>query len=79
MPRRDAEAPAREAFMATGTATNPNAMSTEGDVSIDFLKSGQLEDTAEIPFSDQGVPNPLDLRLHRLGKLVFLPSGLRGL
>jgi hypothetical protein len=38
-------------FMATGTATNPNAIATEGDVSIDFLKSGQLEDTAEIPFT----------------------------
>ena len=26
-------------FMATGTATNPNAMATEGDVSIDFFGS----------------------------------------
>jgi hypothetical protein len=38
-------------FMATGTATNPNPTPTEGDVSIDFLKSGQLEDTAEIPLT----------------------------
>ena len=37
-------------LMATGTATNPNSIPAEGDITIALLRNGVLVDTAEVPF-----------------------------
>src|SRR6185312_6870745 len=38
-------------YMATGTATNPNAIPSDGSVSIDLLSNGNIIDGAKIAFN----------------------------
>ena len=38
-------------YMATGTATNPNAVSSDGSISIDLLSNGNVIDGAKVNFN----------------------------
>ncbi|MFY9820949.1 MAG: PKD domain-containing protein, partial [Thermoanaerobaculia bacterium] len=38
-------------YMATGTATNPNAVVSDGSISIDLLSNGNVIDSGKVPFN----------------------------